>query len=94
VKLLSAPGNKYDVEIGSESIPAIAEGLGSGNFKIELPRGVDIKVGDEVISPALSIKLLGIVEYIDATPQNSIQKILFKSPVNINQIKWVLIENE
>jgi len=93
VKLLSAPGNKYEVQLGEEAIPAIAEGLGKGNFEIKLPRGVDVNVGDEIVSPNLSIKLLGIVEYIDSTPQNSIQKILFKSPININQIKWVEIDD-
>jgi rod shape-determining protein MreC len=91
VKLLSAPGNKYEVEIGEESIPGHAEGLGNGNFEIKLPRGVDVSKGDEIVSPNLSIKLLGIVEHIDLRPENSLQTILFKTPVNINQIKWVEI---
>lgn len=92
VKLLSAPGNRYEVEIGEDAIPGLALGLGGGNFEIELPRGIDIEVEDEIISPALSIKFLGIVEHIDSKPQNSFQKILFKSPININQIKWVEVE--
>jgi cell shape-determining protein MreC len=92
VKLLSARGSTYEVEIGEEGIPATAEGLGGGNFEIRLPRGVDIEIGDAIISPNLSIKLLGIVEYIEAKPKNSIQKILFKSPVNTNQLRWVTME--
>jgi cell shape-determining protein MreC len=94
VKLLSAPGTSYEVEIGEEAIPATAIGLGGGNFEIKLPRGVDIKIGDAVIAPNLSIRLLGIVDYVDAELQNSIQKILFKSPINTNQIKWVEIESQ
>jgi cell shape-determining protein MreC len=92
--LLSAPGKKYRVEVGEESIPALAEGLGGGNFEIRIPRGVDVSVGDEIISPGLSVKLLGIIEHIDSRPQNSYQKILFKSPINANQMKWVLIKND
>ncbi|HJN62619.1 MAG TPA: rod shape-determining protein MreC [Candidatus Paceibacterota bacterium] len=94
VRLLSSAGNKYNVEIGDESIEGIAEGLGGGNFEITLPRGVDAEVGDEIISPDLAVKLLGIVEHIESKPQNSFQKILFKSPVNINQIKWVKTGND
>ena len=93
IKLLSAPANTYEVEIGEESISAIAQGLGGGNFEVRLPRGVDVKVGGEIISPKLLVELLGIVEYIESKPQNSFQKILFKIPVNINQLKWVLINN-
>jgi len=94
VRLLSAPGAKYPVEIGDNNIVAEASGKGGGNFEIVLPRGVDIKIGDAIISPNLDIEILGIVEWIDTRPQNSFQKIMFKSPVNINELKWVTVKHE
>lgn len=94
VRLLSASGNKFKVEIGETAIEGIAEGLGGGDFQIELPRGIDVNIGDEIISADLNLKLLGFVEYIDQEERSSFQKILFKTPVNINQLKWVEIKNE
>jgi len=91
VKLLSAPGEEYEIEIGTENIPAIARGLGGGNFEIRLPRGVDVEIGDEVVVPSLNTSLLGIVEEIDSKAQDPFQKILFKNPFNLSQIKWIQV---
>jgi len=92
VKLLSASGNSYKVEVGLQGIRAKATGRGGGNFEIILPRGVEIGIGDEIISPAFEGTLVGVVDFIDSRPQDSFQKILFKAPWDINQIKWVLVE--
>jgi rod shape-determining protein MreC len=92
VKLFSAPGEEHEVEIGEENIRTTAIGLGGGNFEIKLPRGVDVKVGDQISSPSLNINMLGIIETIETKPQNPFQKILFKNPFNFSQTKWVQVK--
>lgn len=89
--LFSTPGKKISVEVGEEHVQAVAEGQGSGNFKIILPRGVEIKVGDKVVAPAISTDLLGVVGLVDSKPENPFQTIYFKSPLNLYELVWVFI---
>jgi cell shape-determining protein MreC len=91
VELFSNPNNSMDVLVGESNIATSAKGKGAGNFEIELPRDISIKIGDIVSAPSIDVKMLGVVEYIDINPSNPFQKILFKSPVNIRNIKWVQI---
>lgn len=93
VVLFSTPGRNLTVEVGEQHVQATAEGQGSGNFKIVLPRGVDIKVGDAVVAPSVSEDVLGVVGSIEAKPENPFQTIYFKSPVNLYELVWVFIKN-
>lgn len=90
VRLVSA-GDTLPVLIGEKNIPAEAKGLGSGNFSITLPKGTEIKKGDSIIAPEYGGYLLGLVDIIKKTTADPFQTILFNSPVNIFQIKWVEI---
>lgn len=90
-KLLSAHGEEVAVTIGENNIPATAMGKGSGNFEISLPKGAEVKVGDKVISPAHKNYLLGIVGAIRRSDADPFQTILFKTPVNLLELKWVEI---
>ncbi len=92
VALFSSPGHKLAVQIGGEHTAATAEGLGGGNFKIVLPRGVMIKVGDPVIAPAESDNPIGVVGAIDSSPADPFQIIYFKSPINLYELVWIFIK--
>lgn len=89
--LFSTPGKKLSVEVGEEHTLATAEGQGGGNFKIVLPRGVDIRVGDKVVAPTISTDLLGVVGLVDSKPQNPFQTVYFKSPLNLYELVWIFI---
>ena len=89
VKLFSSPGEDLSVLVGEENIAAIAVGLGGGNFSIELPRGVDVEEGGLISFPSISTSIAGVIELIQVHPSDSFQTILFKSPVNMYQLKWV-----
>lgn len=91
VKLFSSPGEITQVSIGLQNISANAKGRGGGNFIVELPRGTEVEKGDIVTIPGIDIKLFAVVEEIESRPSDPFITILFKNPVNINDIKWVQV---
>ncbi len=91
VVLYSSNGEKVKVLIGPDNIEKEAKGVGGGNFLIEMPVESGIKEGDTIVIPSISTNIFGIVEKIDVKDNDSIEKVLFKSSVNINELKWVEI---
>lgn len=92
VKLYSSPGQKFTVLIGSKSIQAEAEGIGGGNFTAKLPRDIEINKGDAAVVPTVSSSVFGFVEEIEVSPTDSFQKILFKIPLNLAELRRVQVE--
>lgn len=91
VKLFSSPGEEVSVNIGEKNIPAIAYGLGAGNFEIKLPKESEVKEGDIVSSPENGADIVGTVGVILKKDSDAFQKILVKSPINTSELGWVLI---
>lgn len=89
VELFSSSGKRNNVLIGDKHTSAIAKGRGGMNFSIELPRDVEIKEGDIVQAPDINMQVLGEVEFINKDVSSPFQTILFTSPVNIQQLRWV-----
>ena len=97
VRLFSSPGVEIDVVLGDNNVAVVARGRGAGNFDIRLPKGVPMEAGESILFPAFSTQVIGVVETVLVKPNDSFQTILFKSPVNIFELKWVeviLAENE
>jgi rod shape-determining protein MreC len=91
VKLFSSPGEITPISIGLHNISANAEGMGGGNFIVELPRGTEVEKGDIITMPSIDIKLFAVIEEIEANPSDPFITILFKNPINMNDIKWVQV---
>jgi len=91
VVLFSNPGNIMQVWIGSLGISAEAKGKGGGNFEIILPRDIVVSEGDIISVPDMNINILGVVGHIKKDPSDSFQTILFRTPVNTSELKWVQI---
>ena len=89
VKLLSAPGEEYDVRIGSPAVSAKAVGRGGGNFEVTLPRGILVSEGDRVVVPSISSRPFGIVGAVGQGNSPTFQKILFRNPFNLFYISAV-----
>ena len=92
VKLYSSPGEKFVALIGETSAQVEMEGLGGGNFAAKLPRDVEVKKGDAAVVPSISTSVFGFVENIELNPTDSFQKIIFKIPANLSELKWVTVE--
>lgn len=91
IKLFTSFGDQVIVAIGPKSIPAIAKGLGSGNFSLSLPRGTEIAVGDSVFANSYRNLLLGSVGAIEAKSSDPYIRVLFRLPINLYELKWVEI---
>lgn len=89
VTLYSSPGQKMSVVLGTNSVSAEAVGLGGGNFSIFLPREVDVKEGDVIVIPSITPNVFGVIEKVSSQDKDSFQTILFKSPVNISELRYV-----
>ncbi len=92
VKLFSSPGEKIEVLLGSSTTPVIAEGRGSGNFYIKVPRDVVVEEGDPIIVPSLHSLVLGAAEKVDAGEGEAYAYVYFKLPVNFNSLRYVEIK--
>ncbi|MDE2399658.1 MAG: hypothetical protein KGL67_01445 [Patescibacteria group bacterium] len=68
-------------------------GRGGGNFEMAIPNGLNLFKGDQVVLPGMSSYVVGIVETIISDPRNSFQKALLVSPVNIQGLKFVEVQN-
>ncbi len=88
-RLFSSGGEVTPIVIGSENISAEAVGLGGGNYEITLPREVIIEEGDIISTSGIEAFVLGVVGSIEKKPADAFQKILFKIPVNIQEVKFV-----
>ncbi len=91
VTLYSSPGQKVEVLIGKNNVLKDAYGSGGGNFIAEVPREFDIKEGDPIVIPSVSANVFGIVETINYKEADSFETVMFKNPVNIEELKWVVV---
>jgi len=91
ITLASFPERETNVMLASSSISAMAVGRGGGNFEIILPRSLKVSPGEAVIIPGRHPMLMGIVEKILADFSDPFQKILFRLPVNIQELKYVTL---
>lgn len=92
VRLYSSPGEEYDAYIGDGGVVGIATGRGGGNFEMILPRGVDISEGDPITMPDIERNVFAIAEKVGVGPSETFQKVLFKNPVNLAELRWVELE--
>jgi cell shape-determining protein MreC len=92
VELLSSPGEKYDVFIGSDRVPAAALGIGGGQYRAEVPHGTPLAVGDAVTAASVSTGSMGIIVSIDTDPADPFDTILFAPDVNVYNLRWVLVD--
>lgn len=91
VVLYSSDGEKVNVLIGKDNILKEAVGIGGGNFKAEVPAGLEVNAGDTVTIPSISTNVFGTVERVDFKETDSFKTIFFKGLVNVAELKWVEI---
>ena len=94
VKLYSTSGERTDIELLANNVPAVAIGRGGGNFEAIVSRDTKVSVGEIITLPSSRQYIFGIIENVVVDPARAFQKILFRSVNNISQIKWVEIIKE
>jgi cell shape-determining protein MreC len=92
VILFSSPGEKTEVIVNGKYVFMELVGRGGGNFEMILPRDFVLDVGTEVVLPGATPYVLGTVATIISDPRDAFQKALLVSPVNIQELKFVQVE--
>ncbi|MEN9582840.1 MAG: hypothetical protein RL641_794 [Candidatus Parcubacteria bacterium] len=91
VKLFSTSGEKTKAVIVGKDIYIDLEGRGGGTFQTTLPRDVVIDKGTTVATVDDG-ETIAIAEESLADPRDPFQRILFRSPVNLFELRFVGVE--
>jgi cell shape-determining protein MreC len=92
VSMFSTPGRIMPIIVGSTTIETQATGKGGGNFTAKFPVEIRIKEGDLIVTPQIRPHAFGVVERIVVDSSDSLQTILFKSPINIHEFRFVEVD--
>ncbi len=92
VVLYSSADQKVDVFIGPKALETSAVGKGGGSFEIKLPRNADVHEGDAITLAKHPTHVFGTIMSITSSETDSFEEILFRSAVDINQVRYVTIE--
>ncbi len=71
-----------------------AIGRGGGNFEMIMPRDLALAKGDQAVLPGITPYVVGIVETIISDPRDPFSKALLVSPVNIQELKFVEVDEQ
>ncbi len=89
VKATFHSGAAIDVVLGNAAVTAAGEG--SGNARVNVPRGIDVQVGDTVLAPTFAGHPVGIVGKVEEVSTTAEQKVFIVLPVNLSTIRFVYI---
>ncbi len=89
VKSVFQNGSNIDVVVGNAAVTAT--GQGNGNARVDVPRGINVQVGDTVTAPTLGGHPVGIVGKVEAVSTTAEQKVYIVLPVNVSLIRFVYI---
>lgn len=91
VVLYSAPGYISQVTLENTGRYFNAKGRGAGDFEIQFPRELKIEEGQLFLYPSINNYVVGVVEKVVFDPRDSYKTVLFRSAVNIQELKWVQV---
>jgi cell shape-determining protein MreC len=91
VSLLSSPGAKHEVYIGTVSARLEAIGQGGGMFIVKAPKELRISASDAVMS-AGTREAIALVHAVEAGDSDAFQTVYAVMPVNLFETREVLVE--
>jgi cell shape-determining protein MreC len=92
VVLFSSPGETTEGVVSSKNIFMQLVGQGGGNFEMIMPKDFTMQKGDQVVMPGINPYVLAIAQTIISDPRDPFNKALLTSPVNIQEQKFVEVE--
>ena len=92
VILFSNPGETTQALITGSNTFMQLVGRGGGNFEIIMPKDFVLQEGAQVVLPGIHPYVLAITQKIISDPRNPFTKALLVSPVNVQQLKFVEVE--
>ncbi len=91
VKLFSTAQEETNAILERNSVPVTLVGVGAGNFKIMIPRDIEVESGDRILSADVFSYLLAVVEEVSVSSTDSFKEVLARTPVNIFALRFVFV---
>ncbi len=92
VILFSNAGEKTQVVVSGKNLFMELIGRGGGNFEMILPRDFVLQKGDQVVLPGINPYVLAVAQTIISDPRDPFIKALLSSPTNVQELKFVEVE--
>ena len=92
VELYSSPSEKMDARLDPSHIDVTLFGHGGGDLLVSVPHDLSVSADSIVVSKEINPRVLGRLQKVISDPRDSSQTLIFSSPVNINEIEFVQIE--
>lgn len=91
VALFSSPGIESFVYVRGPNIFVKAIGKGGGVFDVEIPEGIEVLAGNNVLMPTLSSAFLGTITTVRSDPKQPGTIASVPTAVSLNSLRYVAI---
>lgn len=92
IRLFSSAGVETSGYLERGPLALTLLGRGAGNFRIMLPREALVETGDRIMDASLSGDIVAVVNEITLEPTDPLKEVLASTPVNIFNLRFVIIE--
>jgi len=92
VMLYSNPGNITEGVLDGSNTSVELVGRGGGNFEMTIPLDIPSEDGKFVVLPSMKGEIIAIINGVLSSPTDPIKKLILRSPVNIQSLKWVQVK--
>jgi rod shape-determining protein MreC len=94
MRLFTSSTVQTNAVLERDSVSISLLGQGGGNFKIILPRDMDVQAGDRILTSGLDSSLIAVVSSITQKPTDAFKEVLATTPINIYTHRYVVISHE
>ncbi|HAQ03142.1 hypothetical protein A2467_01165 [Candidatus Nomurabacteria bacterium RIFOXYC2_FULL_36_8] len=94
VTLYSNPGQVTEAMMDGTNTSVELVGRGGGNFEMTIPIDLPYTNGTFVYLPNFKPEVVATIEEVISSPNDPVKKVLLRSPVNVQSLKWVFVSRE
>jgi cell shape-determining protein MreC len=91
VQLYSAPGRETSATAEGSEVTVTLVGRGGGEYEVRMPRNVPFDIGNIITEQSVYTGVLARVEKVITDPRDPFQRLLAKTPINLQALKWVVV---
>jgi hypothetical protein len=92
VELFSAPNKQTAGSVAGSELTVTLIGRGSGEYEVRMPRDIHFDIGEIVSYQSTSPAAIAQIEKIVGDPRDPFQRLLAKTPINLQTLKWVVVK--
>jgi cell shape-determining protein MreC len=92
VELMSSPGFESEVRLLSSDLALSVSGTGGGSFRVNVPKGIEVSEGSQLVSVYDSSFLVAEVVRVIGDPQDPSQTVIAKAPFNMHYVNNVFLK--